>query len=223
MDHEPSNFERSAGDSARISGRAAGTSEADLGNAVLGRGLDNLQAQRDAYCADNGIVSKPCSVCKQTLSLSSFGKRKQMKLGRASACFSCEAAKDAQRWERRREAHNEWARNRNDRKSKRLSRAAYDARYPDARHARSLLHSAFRYGKLKKPTLCEAAPLGNCRGVIHAHHEDYSNPLSFVALCRKHHNDVHNSGVLHVGDRTFFAPTPPNEPRATRWQERANG
>lgn len=204
MDHDTV---RDSGDGSRTASSASHPAVCAVGNRALESRVAAIQREREAYCRANGITEKKCTRCGLVQPLTAFHKMWTMKLGRTSRCRSCLADADAKRWLARREAHNEWAKRRPSRYAKRASNAAYAERHPLARSARSLLSSAFRHGKLAKPSQCEAATLGGCCGIIHAHHEDYTQPYAFVGLCRRHHNDVHNKGAITVGGRTIVAPT----------------
>lgn len=59
-------------------------------------------------------------------------------------------------------------------------------KYPDKYRARQAVSVAIRKGALKKQP-CERC--GATR--VHAHHEDYSNPLDVIWLCSQCHIDVH--------------------------------
>jgi hypothetical protein len=60
-------------------------------------------------------------------------------------------------------------------------------RDPAKKHARNLLQSAVRHGKIKRRP-CEICQSERSQ----AHHEDYSKPLEVRWLCQLHHAEVHS-------------------------------
>ncbi len=64
---------------------------------------------------------------------------------------------------------------------------SYKLRNPEKVAARQTVADALRSGKLiKKP--CEVC---NSTTNIHAHHENYSNRLDVIWLCKRHHDEIH--------------------------------
>ena len=55
--------------------------------------------------------------------------------------------------------------------------------------ARKILRNAVASGKVSKPLDCENCGVNNT--VLEGHHEDYSNPLDVVWLCRRCHMALH--------------------------------
>jgi len=76
------------------------------------------------------------------------------------------------------------------RAKERAARGRRKVQDPTKRHARSLLASAVRYGRVIKPTACGECGLA---GRITAHHTDYSKPLHVVWLCTRCHGIRHRS------------------------------
>jgi hypothetical protein len=64
----------------------------------------------------------------------------------------------------------------------------HEPRNEAARHANSLLASAIRWRKLKKPTTCSRC---GSEGNIQGHHEDYDRPYDVEWLCPKCHGKEH--------------------------------
>lgn len=62
-------------------------------------------------------------------------------------------------------------------------------KYPQKRYARSILNIAVSEGKIVRQ------PCSVCGSTfkVEGHHEDYRKPLEVIWMCRKHHNEVHNS------------------------------
>ena len=63
----------------------------------------------------------------------------------------------------------------------------YREKYPEKVRAHSMLNVAIRKGKIKR------SPCGSCGKTdkIHAHHPDYSKPLSVIWACSVHHKELH--------------------------------
>ena len=64
--------------------------------------------------------------------------------------------------------------------------------------ARSRLHNAIRFGKIVRPDTCSNC---NMKGLIHAHHNDYSKPLEVEWLCHQCHFNKHLKGVSQIHER----------------------
>ena len=62
-------------------------------------------------------------------------------------------------------------------------------RYPERIKAREMVHNAVKSGRLGVSTLCDDC--GEVALSIEAHHEDYSQPLKVVWLCKKCHRSRH--------------------------------
>ena len=66
--------------------------------------------------------------------------------------------------------------------ARKRGRENYRAKYPEKRKADWTVDNAIRRGLLKK------GPCEYCGSLkVHAHHEDYANPLDVKWLCPKHH------------------------------------
>ena len=64
---------------------------------------------------------------------------------------------------------------------------AYSKRNPEKVAARNAINGAVRYGKIQKQP-CEVC---GATKYIHAHHDDYSQPLVVHWLCAVHHKARH--------------------------------
>lgn len=58
---------------------------------------------------------------------------------------------------------------------------------PEQRYAHKAVENALLSGKMRRCS-CEVCGVENAQ----AHHDDYSQPLSVVWLCPKHHKERHN-------------------------------
>lgn len=66
-------------------------------------------------------------------------------------------------------------------------------KYPERIYAREKISKAIKSGKL------ERMPCIRCGSIIaEAHHENYSNPLSVIWLCKIHHKQLHRFNSLSV-------------------------
>jgi hypothetical protein len=114
-----------------------------------------------------------CTLCKRLLPPTNFfldtwkGKTK-----RKSRCIDCQRV--AARLTRKPE----------------VGRKRHGKRNPLKQHARNLLQSAVRRGKIipKPCVVCGEK-------VVHGHHSDYSKPFEIVWLCRPHHMQEHRKPV----------------------------
>ena len=132
---------------------------------------------------------KKCSVCYLTKPAQDFQVRTESKDGRTAACRECLRIRDASRFQKEREKRNAWRRkyakehgyetvkavNKRWLRSNALKRAAH-----------IIAGNAMRDGLLLKG-VCEIC--GSNR--VHAHHDDYLQPLKVRWLCPKHHREIH--------------------------------
>lgn len=105
-----------------------------------------------------------------------------------TACLWCGTGKPAPRHDFcSRECADDWRAAKADLENESLTIAEREQRV----RAREAVRQAVASGRLKKLS-CEH--LGNgCRGVVDAHHDDYSKPLEVRWLCRKHHQSHHRN------------------------------
>ena len=65
----------------------------------------------------------------------------------------------------------------------------FSAQYRDKQGGQ--VYKAFKKGELKRPDTCTMCKLTEAQATIHAHNEDYHEPLTFVGLCYFCHMAVH--------------------------------
>lgn len=65
----------------------------------------------------------------------------------------------------------------------------------EKRRARSRVQYVVKKGALMRGE-CEAG--GECDGLIHAHHDDYSKPFDVRWLCTRHHYELHRNQASRV-------------------------
>ena len=135
--------------------------------------------------------TKICFKCKKRKRLTSFYKHSMMGDGHLNKCKECtkrDVREHRQNSERSREYDRERYRNNPARK-------AYTARvghrwrkkHPKRARAQRLVAYAIRTGKITRQP-CEAC--GTAKN-IHAHHDDYNNPLDVRWLCARCHAAYH--------------------------------
>lgn len=128
------------------------------------------------------MITKSCTCCGETKSVSEFYKRLGYRDGIQAHCKTCERAKTA--GYQRSKAGREML--------KRHSRRDYE-KFKEKQNARVSVRRAILSGNLVKPNYCSAC-LNDCRP--HAHHRDYSKPLEVIWLCLSCHRAEHKSLVL---------------------------
>ncbi len=112
--------------------------------------------------------------------------------GRTAACRQCLKERDAKRYPKEREKRNEWSKQYfKTSKGKRVvdrSRRKWQEQNVLKRAAHIIVGNAVRDGKLIKQS-CE-----KCGAMkVHAHHDDYTKPLTVRWLCTMHHAEVHRA------------------------------
>lgn len=127
---------------------------------------------------------------------------------RKTMCKACENARDRREYWADPETHRDRARQRRtSRRSRELNRAAVDryrARHPERRNAHVVFRAACVRGEITRPECCQA--VGCSAPAQHAHHRDYTKPLSVDHLCTLHHEHVHHFGRVELkpgGPRKF--------------------
>lgn len=151
-------------------------------------------------------LSKYCPRCERTLSLSSFAKDRQRRDGLQAYCRECRSAISRHYVKVGRVAEYTKAKFKDPaRKEKILVRARMARNSPAGKAAAQRRHQ--RYKRERPETLrahrvvCKAVasgtlnklPCAKCGAArnVHAHHDDYSKPLSVIWLCPKHHKERH--------------------------------
>jgi hypothetical protein len=113
-----------------------------------------------------------CKRCNVEKSPSAYSRHSRNKNGLQAYCKPCSNA-----------ARNGYRR---PPEIKKREREAYRRAFPEKRRADSAVYNALRRGRLAKQP-CEV-----CGGIkVHAHHDDYSNPLAVRWLCPTHHMRLH--------------------------------
>lgn len=153
---------------------------------------------------------KRCSRCKAVKPVSEFYRRKEERDGLHYYCKACiksdmnaryhadiEKARQQQREYRRNHldavrARDKALRARNIDKIRERERLRPQPRN-DVVRARDLVFSRIRNGKMPKASTQTCAHCG--AQAREYHHEDYSKPLTVVALCRHCHNRVHGRSI----------------------------
>lgn len=147
---------------------------------------------------------KICFKCGEEKEIESFYKHKGMSDGHLNKCKEC-AKKDVSTnyikniehykfYEKTRlslphriNARNEYAKSELGKIAFTRSRKAYQNRFPEKRAAHIAVGNAIRDGKLIKQN-CKVC---GSKDRIHAHHEDYSQPLNVKWLCFICHRAEH--------------------------------
>jgi hypothetical protein len=141
------------------------------------------------------ITSKTCSACKTSKPVADFYKDKKAKDGLKSQCKKCHCISSvlSRDPDKHREYNKNWMRRskyatREEVKERELSRSR--VRNLSFEHrARKLANNAVALGFLVRPDQCS-----ECHGFgmgIHAHHEDYTQPLNVIWLCTECHGKRH--------------------------------
>lgn len=150
---------------------------------------------------------KHCKNCKQTKSAEHFYKDTRYADGLRTPCKDCcreykrayyldpEKADRKRAQDRQRQSKPEVREHRNQtarlyRQTPRFKElmAAQRIKHKAKWAACDKLHTAVRYGKVKRG---ECAVCGCAK--VEGHHEDYSKPLEVVWLCKKHHVELHRN------------------------------
>ena len=142
---------------------------------------------------------KECFKCGQTKTIGEFYAHPRMADGHLNKCKECVKHDVRVNRERRWMQYAEYERKRAKKPERKEAAKRYQARMrvrnQDKYHARNLVASAVKCGRLaKKP--CES-----CGAVeAEAHHEDYSKPLDVTWLCFRCHRAAH--GQRTMAERT---------------------
>jgi len=132
---------------------------------------------------------KYCNSCETEKEVSMFGKRVKSKDGLAAKCKTCQRVYDKARANdpHREEARRIYAQTDEGRLAGNKAKAEYRKRNPQKYKAHNLVASAIRRGKLFRKS-CEVCDEDKD---IHAHHDDYLEPLNVRWLCAAHHHQWH--------------------------------
>jgi hypothetical protein len=129
---------------------------------------------------------KECFKCKKVYPLSEFYKHKQMADGHLNKCKKCAKTDSTLNRGNNLERIRAYDRARGARQSKGYL-PEYRDKYPNKYKSHSLVNSAIKCKRLfRKP--CEVC---GSKERMHAHHDDYLEPLNVRWLCAKHHSQWH--------------------------------
>lgn len=152
---------------------------ADTGLVMSKIDVSNFYLQKQAVCR----------VCSEVKPQSEYYERQLRKCGTVGECKECTKArvkKRAQSDPKVREYDRK--RSKTPKRKEHIAKNArkWNEKHPDAYRAHYLVSNAVRDGRLEKePCLFCGA------GKVHAHHRDYSKPLSVIWLCPKCHHRLH--------------------------------
>lgn len=152
---------------------------------------------------------KRCSSCRQEKPLGQFYRNKSTLDGLNYSCMPCalQSVKDSQKRHRvstavRRRAFYQKEKNKLRRKSRRYGKRfpakikahndLYRQTHKVEKASHNLVNNAIRAGRLNR------RPCEICGSVelIHAHHEDYNEPLVIRWLCASHHKQLHSGHFI---------------------------
>ncbi len=146
---------------------------------------------------------KPCIKCGEVLSLSQFYRHPQMADGHLNKCKTCTKADVANYRKANLDKVRAYDRQRDSKPHRVAARKAYSLteagkaagskakrkyreRNPERYKANTAVNNALRDGRLTRQP-CEVC--GSAK--VHAHHDDYAQPLSVRWLCAIHHKQAH--------------------------------
>ena len=134
---------------------------------------------------------KTCFKCGVTKPLDDFYAHRKMRDGRLGKCKECTKRDSKASRARSPEHYQAYERERATDfvrrvRARRYQRRSYH-RDPEKFRARMIVARALRSGKLRRGA-CEV-----CQTTVqvHAHHDDYAQPLKVRWLCVRHHHDAH--------------------------------
>lgn len=132
---------------------------------------------------------KLCRDCNSTLQNEFFHKREASIDGLSAKCKKCQSKYDKSRLNKpsRVAARNAYALTGEGIASANKSKSLWAKRNPLKHQAITDAGNAIRNGKIKK----EPCEICGAWSSLHAHHDDYSKPLSIRWLCSKHHRSWH--------------------------------
>lgn len=134
---------------------------------------------------------KDCSVCGTNKPAGAFQVRKASKDGRTAACRECLHERDRIRFTKERDSRREWSRRYYHGIGRQVVLDAgrrWRMANQDKRAAHVITGNAIRRGQLVK------APCEVCGSTdVHAHHDDYGQPLIVRWLCPMHHAEHHRT------------------------------
>lgn len=149
---------------------------------------------------------KICFKCNELKPLNEYYKHKKMSDGHLNKCKDCtkkdvhkhrgENIEKVRAYDRNRPNKDErikkqleYHKTGRGKEVSRIGMRNYRELYPDRHKANCAVGNAVRDGRLKRPSSCSKCFI-ECKP--HAHHDDYSRPLSVRWLCVGCHNEFHN-------------------------------
>ena len=133
-------------------------------------------------------AEKECFKCGETKGLSFFYKHPMMADGRLGKCKECAKRDTRKNRQLKIDYYRQYDRERGNRQTLDYQRE-YRRKNPEKYEAHKKVGNAVRDGRLKKEPCSVCGSTEN----LHAHHEDYSNPLEVTWLCAAHHRQLHTS------------------------------
>ena len=134
-------------------------------------------------------MNKTCFKCGEEKPIAEFYKHSQMADGYLGKCKECAKSDVLANRKLRVDYYREYDRKRGSRQSPEYSRE-YRQRFPEKYRATNMVNNAIRDGRMKKENKCSKC--GSEKNV-HAHHADYSYPLSVRWLCAACHSQLHHA------------------------------
>lgn len=129
---------------------------------------------------------KQCKECQEIKEIKDFYRHPQSKDGTTNKCKECTRNRVKENRKEKIEYYREFDKKRGNRLKEGYIKY-YRQKYPNKYKAQTLVGNAIRDKKLyKKP--CETC--GSTQS-IHAHHDDYLEPLNVRWLCAAHHRQWH--------------------------------
>jgi hypothetical protein len=129
---------------------------------------------------------KNCFKCGEDKPLTEYYKHKQMGDGYLGKCKSCTKKDSTNHRNDNIEKIRKYDRDRGNRQPKKYL-GEYRSKYPNAHKAHKVLRTAlYNDWIVRKP--CEVCGSENN---VHAHHDDYLEPLNIRWLCAAHHKQWH--------------------------------
>lgn len=135
---------------------------------------------------------KRCYRCKEVKPPTKFYKDKTGTNGLSDKCKNCAAIYYREKRKRHRESYKEKDRRYYQRHKKEilLKRQEWYRKNKHKRNAHEAVQKALYEGTIKRIDICEGCM---SEPSVHAHHEDYNEPLKVIWLCRSCHMLKHQS------------------------------
>jgi hypothetical protein len=132
-------------------------------------------------------MQKRCFKCGEEKPRSEFYKHKGMGDGLLGKCKECTKEDATRHRNNNLDRIREYDRDRGNRQTPEYLRDLR-TRHPQQYKAQNSVNNAVRNGRMKREKVCQVC---SGRGKIHAHHDDYSFPLSVRWLCAACHSQWH--------------------------------